>query len=78
MKNKIKQLWFNKETPIDENLRDEKVTDLLHKTNINVNTEPYDLVVSQPVFNLSDAPFKVFTAYYNKKRNGLNSSLHIY
>jgi deoxyribodipyrimidine photo-lyase len=63
---KIKQLWFNKETPVDEQARDSKVTSRLQKSNIKVNAESYDLIVSQPVFNLSDAPFKVFTAYYNK------------
>lgn len=64
--NEIKQLWFNKETPVDENIRDVKVTALLQKSNIKVNAQSYDLVVSQPVFNLSGAPFKVFSAYYNK------------
>lgn len=63
---KINQLWFNKETPVDENIRDAHVAQLLQKSNIKVNAESYDLIVSQPVFNLSGAPFKVFTAYYNK------------
>ena len=64
--NQINQLWFNKETPIDESKRDFKVTELLHSSNIKVNALSYDLMVSQPVFNLSNAPFKVFTAYYKK------------
>jgi deoxyribodipyrimidine photo-lyase len=62
----IQQLWFNKETPIDEKIRDSNVVHTLQKSNIKVNAESFDLIVSQPVFNLSGAPFKVFTAYYKR------------
>ncbi|MFK8011424.1 MAG: deoxyribodipyrimidine photo-lyase [Marinicellaceae bacterium] len=62
----IKHLWFNRETPVDENSRDKHVIEHLQKSQIKVNAESYDLIVSQPVFNLSDLPFKVFTAYYKK------------
>ncbi len=62
----INELWFNRETPFDEEQRDLKVANLLHKFNIQVNALAHDLIVSQPVFNLSKKPFKVFTAYYKK------------
>ncbi len=65
-KHEIQALWFNKETPLDENTRDNQVSQYLHKNNIAVHPQPYDLVVSQPLFNLSGLPFKVFTAYYKK------------
>jgi len=64
--NGIKQLWFNKETPFDENKRDSSVIELLQKSDIKVNTESYDLIVNQPAFNLTGTPFKVFTAYYKR------------
>lgn len=62
----IKAIWFNKETPLDENNRDIQVKKCLNKHNITVNPQPYDLVVSQPILNLSGLPFKVFTAFYKK------------
>jgi deoxyribodipyrimidine photo-lyase len=76
IKNKIKHLWFNKETPYDENLRDHQVTELLKACNIQVHTEAYDLIVSQPVYNLSGAPFKVFTAYYKRWLKMLDNQSH--
>jgi len=76
LKNKIQSLWFNKETPYDENLRDSQVSVKLHNCNIKVHMKPYDLIISQPVFNLSGAPFKVFTAYYKKWLIMLNNQSH--
>ena len=64
--NKVTNVWFNMETPFDENKRDQAVIKQLNGHGINVHAEPYDMLVSQPVFNLSAKPFKVFTAYYNK------------
>jgi deoxyribodipyrimidine photo-lyase len=62
----IKSLWFNKETPIDENKRDQEVKKTLEAISVEVYEKPYDLIVSQPVYNLSGGPFKVFTAYYRR------------
>lgn len=66
LRHNITHMWFNKETPIDEQYRDKKVIKLLNKLDIKVKAEAYDLMVSQPVYNLSGAPFKVFTAFYKK------------
>lgn len=62
----IESLWFNKETPVDENKRDREVKQTLEDVSINVHAKPYDLIVSQPVYNLAGGPFKVFTAYYKR------------
>jgi deoxyribodipyrimidine photo-lyase len=66
LRNQIQNIWYTKETPYDENQRDDAVNQTLQAANIQVHPQPYDLVISQPVFNLSGEPFKVFTAYYNR------------
>lgn len=64
--NKIQKLFFIKETAVDEANRDKKVKDLLNQNAIKVNDLAYDLIVSQPIYNLSGQPFKVFTPFYKK------------
>jgi deoxyribodipyrimidine photo-lyase len=62
----IDSLWYNKETPFDENKRDQEVKQTLESISVKTHDKPYDLIVSQPVYNLAGNAFKVFTAYYKK------------
>jgi deoxyribodipyrimidine photo-lyase len=62
----IDSIWFNKETPFDENKRDQEVKKALESISVKTHAQPYDLIVSQPVYNLAGGAFKVFTAYYKR------------
>ncbi len=62
----ISELWFQLETPWDENQRDEAVEATLKNIGIAVHALPYDLLVPQPVKTQQDDPFKVFTPYYRR------------
>ena len=66
MKNKVRKIYFLKETPFDENQRDKKVISTLSKHSIEVHAFDYDLIVSQPVLSQNYQPYKVFTPYYKK------------
>lgn len=68
----IKQLWFNNETPLDEQRRDRKVSELLVANGVKVQQCGFDLLVSQPLLNKQGLPFKVFTPYYKRWLQELN------
>lgn len=60
----VSDLWFQHETPWDENQRDQAVMAALN--NVTVHALPHDLLVNLPVKTQSDEPFKVFTPYYRR------------
>ncbi|MEX1200680.1 MAG: FAD-binding domain-containing protein [Methylophaga sp.] len=62
----ISDLWFQLETPWDENSRDEAVELTLKKADVGVHALPSDLLVPLPVKTQQDDPFKVFTPYYRR------------
>ncbi len=59
-------IWFQAETPLNEQRRDQAVTDALTKAKINVHRLAEDLMVSLPVKTQQNEPFKVFTPYYRR------------
>ena len=73
IENSIQNVYFTKETPWDESMRDEQALKKLNQQDIQVHALAYDLFVSQPVFNLSGLPFKVFTPFYKKWMSMLDS-----
>ena len=62
----ISELWFQLETPWDENQRDEAVEEMLTKAGVKVHAMAHDLLVPLPVKTQQDDPFKVFTPYYRR------------
>jgi deoxyribodipyrimidine photo-lyase len=62
----IQQLWFNAETPLDEQRRDQAVSELLADHDIAIQRCEFDLLVSREVLNLQGLPFKVFTPFYKR------------
>lgn len=62
----IKQLWFNAETPLDEQRRDQAVTAALMACDIAVQNCGFDLLVSAAVLTRQGLPFKVFTPFYRR------------
>ncbi|WP_339778483.1 FAD-binding domain-containing protein [uncultured Methylophaga sp.] len=62
----ISDIWFQAETPLDEQRRDQAVNNVLSKANINVHLLAEDLLVAIPVKTQQDDPFKVFTPYYRR------------
>ncbi|MCX4190460.1 cryptochrome/photolyase family protein [Methylophaga sp. OBS3] len=62
----IDGLWFQLETPLDENKRDDAVTQTLSDIDVEVHALPHDLLVSLPVKTQQDEAFKVFTPYYRR------------
>lgn len=62
----ISELWFQMETPWDENQRDDAVEEKLEKAGVKVHALGYDLLVPLPVKTQQDEPFKVFTPYYRR------------
>lgn len=62
----IDHVWFQLETPWDENQRDEAVIAALDKAGVAVHPLAYDLVMPLSVTTQSDEPFKVFTPYYRR------------
>lgn len=64
--NHIKKLFFIREIPWDESIRDERVINLLKSYGISSVTFEPDLIVSQPVLTLDYKPYKVFTPFYKK------------
>lgn len=63
---KISELWFQLETPWDENQRDDAVEETLEKAGVKIHTLGHDLLVPLPVKTQQDDPFKVFTPYYRR------------
>lgn len=59
----ITDIWFQLETPWDENQRDQAVEKELDNAGVDVHALPYDLLVSQPVKTQQNEPFKVFTPF---------------
>ncbi|MBN46845.1 MULTISPECIES: cryptochrome/photolyase family protein [unclassified Methylophaga] len=62
----ISDIWFQAETPLDEQRRDQAVNTALTKANIIVHLLAEDLLVALPVKTQQDDPFKVFTPYYRR------------
>lgn len=71
----IDQVWFNAETPVDEQARDKAIADSLGANNIHVKNCGFDLLVSRDVLNLAGQPFKVFTPFYKRWLQFLNEHL---
>ncbi|MDO8826833.1 deoxyribodipyrimidine photo-lyase [Methylophaga sp.] len=62
----ITDIWFQAETPLDEQRRDQAVSDVLTKADIYVHLLAEDLLVALPVKTQQDEPFRVFTPYYRR------------
>jgi len=65
-KNRITEIWFNQETPLDERRRDSAVMALLEDSDVTSHALAPDLMVSVPVLTQQNEPFKVFTPYYRR------------
>ncbi|MBY4677498.1 cryptochrome/photolyase family protein [Marinobacterium arenosum] len=64
--NGIERLWFNRETPLDEQRRDQAVSERLQAEGVAVTACDYDLLVGVPLYNQQGAPFRVFTPFYKR------------
>jgi deoxyribodipyrimidine photo-lyase len=62
----LQQLWFNRETPVHEQRRDDAVISACQARGIACRDLPADLLVSAPVLTQQHEPFKVFTPYYRR------------
>lgn len=60
----ITDIWFYDEIPLDEQLRDQAVTELLAKHHITTHSCGWDLLLPKPLYNKQGLPFKVFTPFY--------------
>ncbi|MEH6357837.1 MAG: deoxyribodipyrimidine photo-lyase [Pseudomonadales bacterium] len=69
----VTDLWFNRETPLHEQARDQSVTEQLKSLNINCHTCNADLLVTKAVINLQGKPYKVFTPWYKAWLKQLNN-----
>lgn len=62
----LQTVWFNQETPLDEYNRDQAVSTLLNAHQIGCEILTADLIVSCPILNQQNEPYKVFTPYYRR------------
>lgn len=62
----ITDIWFQAETPLDEQRRDQAVHKVLSNANIKVHLLAEDLLVALPINTQQGEPYKVFTPYYHR------------
>lgn len=65
-KQRVTDIWFNQETPLDERCRDKAVCARLAEYDVVTHPQAVDLLVSVPVLTQQNEPFKVFTPYYRR------------
>lgn len=71
---KIKRVFFNRETPLHEQQRDQSVTAELEKAGIACEAFNGDLLVTNPVTTQNGEPYKVFTPWYRNWLKQLEQS----
>ncbi|GAB3489031.1 cryptochrome/photolyase family protein [Marinomonas epiphytica] len=62
----IKRLWYNQETPLDEQKRDHRVQATLSLQGVECCPQSVDLMVPTKLYNQQGNPFQVFTPFYKR------------
>ncbi|MEL0621911.1 FAD-binding domain-containing protein [Marinomonas arenicola] len=62
----VEHIWFNQDIPIDEQQRDQGVSQQLRGKGIESHPQSVDLIVPNAVLSQQGTPFKVFTPFFKR------------